>query len=78
MSATSSSPASSPRRRADLGVVIALSWLGVALGATLVFGPRLGMRGWLWLGLHHLLCGVGVSHELWRGWRCRKARLSHQ
>lgn len=50
----------------DLGVVVALTWLTLAIGATILFGPMLGLRGWLWMGLHHLLCAVGVSHELWR------------
>ena len=64
------------RARIDLWVVLAFAWLGVALGLTLVFGPRLGLRGWVWLGLHHLLCLVGVTHELRRGWRRRQARLA--
>lgn len=50
----------------DLGTVVALSWLTLAVGVTILFGPMLGLRGWLWLGFHHLLCGVGVAHELWR------------
>lgn len=50
----------------DTGVVVALAWLTLAIGATALFGPSLGLRGWLWLGLHHLLCLLGVSHELWR------------
>lgn len=54
------------RRRADIGTVIALSWAGAAVAATVLFGPMLGARGWLWLGLHHLLCLVGVTHELRR------------
>ncbi len=55
----------------DLGVIIAFAWLFTALGLTVVFGPRLGMRGWAWLLAHHLLCMAGASHELRRGWRRR-------
>jgi len=62
------------RREIDLGVVIAFGWLFTAIGITLVFGPKLGLRGWAWLGVHHLLCLAGVAHELRRGWRRRKAR----
>jgi len=50
----------------DLGRVIAIAWILVAIGLTLVIGPELGWRGWIWLGIHHLLCAVGTSHELWR------------
>jgi len=61
----------------DLGVVIAFAWLFAAAGLSLVFGPRLGLRGWCWLLAHHLLCLAGVTHELRRGWRRHKAR-AHQ
>ena len=54
------------RRRVDLGTVIALAWAAVAVTVTILFGPMLGARGWLWLGLHHLLCAAGVTHELIR------------
>ena len=60
-------------RKTDLGTVIALSWAGVAIGVTLVFGPVLGLRGWAWLLVHHLLCVIGVSHELWRARKRRRA-----
>jgi hypothetical protein len=59
------------RQSVDIGLVVALSWLGVAVGLSVVLGPQLGMRGWLWLGAHHLLCGVGCAHELWRAWQRR-------
>lgn len=57
------------RRRVDPGTVIALAWATTALGLTVMFGPMLGLRGWLWLGVHHLLCAVGVTHELLRARR---------
>ena len=64
------------RQRADGGVIVALAWLFVAVGVTVVFGAKLGLRGWIWLGLHHVVCVVGVTHELWRGWKRRKRRLN--
>ncbi len=63
--APSTRPHEAPvRSRPDLRAVIAVAWIGVAIGLTAVFGPRLGLRGWLWLGMHHLLCAVGAGHEL--------------
>lgn len=62
------------RRKLDAGAVIALTWAFVAVGVTVVFGPMLGLRGWLWLGLHHLLCAVGVTHELIRARRRARQR----
>ena len=52
-------------RRPDLGAVLALAWLSFALLFTMVFGSMLGLRGWVWLGVH-LLCVVGCGHELLR------------
>ncbi len=54
------------RRSVDAGTVVALSWAVAAVGVTLLFGSMLGLRGWLWLGIHHVLCVVGVTHELRR------------
>jgi hypothetical protein len=64
------------RRRTDLGVIVALSWLFIAIGVTAVFGGSLGLRGLIWLSLHHVVCVVAVTHEMWRGWKRRKARLA--
>jgi hypothetical protein len=61
------------RPRMDIGFVVAVSWLLAAMGATLLFGPQLGLRGWMWLGLHHALCVVGSIHELRRAARRRRA-----
>ncbi len=61
------------RRPVDLGAIAALTWLCIAVGITLVFGPELGKRGWMWLGAHHLLCIVGSSHELWRSHKRARA-----
>jgi len=63
--------AASPSRF-DVGVIIALVWLMVAAAVTVLYGPQLGLRGWLWLGFHHVLCLLGASHELWRVWRRRR------
>lgn len=63
------------RRKLDLGTVVALSWAFIAVGLTVLMGPQLGLRGWTWLGIHNVLCVLGVSHELWRGWKRHKARV---
>jgi hypothetical protein len=62
----------SRRRTFDIGAVLAVTWVLVAIGLTVVFGPRLGIRGLVWLGAHHLLCLVGVTHEYTR-YRARQA-----
>lgn len=54
------------KRRVDIGRTVALAWIVVAVGVTVAIGPSLGLRGWLWLGLHHVLCAAGAGHELWR------------
>jgi hypothetical protein len=64
-------PPRAPRRRIDINFVLALTWILVAIGLTVLLGPKLGLRGWVWLGLHHLLCLIGTSHELWRAHRRR-------
>ncbi|MEC7948625.1 MAG: hypothetical protein VX265_13755 [Myxococcota bacterium] len=50
-----------------------MSWLMAAVAFTVLFGPSLGLRGWSWLLLHHVLCIVGSIHELRRA-RRRAAR----
>lgn len=66
-----------PRRsRIDLNATIAVSWIWVAIGLTAVFGPQLGLRGLVWLGIHHVLCVVGTTHEL-RRYRQRQQRLTN-
>lgn len=62
----------------DIGRVVAMSWILVALAVTVVIGPDLGLRGWAWLGLHHLLCAVGAGHELWRARKRRRAWEARQ
>ena len=44
-----------PSSKIDVGVIIALVWLMVAVAMTVLYGPELGLRGWLWLGFHHVL-----------------------
>ena len=48
--------------------VLALAWLLVAVGVAVLIGPRLGWRGWIWLGAHEALCLVGAGWELWSPW----------
>jgi hypothetical protein len=43
---------------------LAITWLVVAIGLSVVIGPELGLRGWMWLGAHNLLCAIGAGHEL--------------
>lgn len=66
------------RRRTDLGVIVALSWLFIAIGGTVVFAGSLGLRGLIWMGVHHVVCVAAVSHEMWRGWKRRKARQAQE
>ena len=63
------------RKQIDIGFVMALSWLLVAIGVTIFIGPMLGARGWLWLLIHHFLCGIGVTHEF-RRYRKRQKLLT--
>ncbi|MED5370733.1 MAG: hypothetical protein VX899_06955 [Myxococcota bacterium] len=63
-------------RRLDGGVIVALVWAIVAVAMTALIGPQLGLRGWLWLGLHHALCLAGVTHELRRGYQRHRDRLA--
>lgn len=60
-------------RRLDIGFVLALAWLLIAVGVTVLIGPELGLRGWIWLGAHHVLCVIGSTHEIWRARRRRRA-----
>lgn len=55
--------------------LVAVTWLLIVIGGTLVFGPYLGLRGWIWLGLHDLLCLVGVSWEARQAWKRYQIRL---
>lgn len=52
--------------RIDIGRVVALVWIVASVGLTVLIGPELGLRGWLWLGLNDVLCAAGAGHELWR------------
>jgi hypothetical protein len=65
------------RPRFRLRVAIALTWIVVAIGLTLVLGPLMGLRGWMWLFVHHVLCAMGAGWELREDWRLTReaARL---
>ena len=58
----------------DAGAVLAVTWVLVAVGGTVLFAPQLGIRGLGWLAAHHLLCVVGVSHEFTRYRKRQRAR----
>jgi hypothetical protein len=47
-----------------LSRLLVISWGVVALGLSVLIGPELGWRGWLWLGTHHLLWALGAAGEL--------------
>lgn len=64
---------STAKKRVDVGFVVALAWLTSAGVVTVIWGGGLGLRGWIWLGLHHVLCVAGCSHELRRAWARRQA-----
>ena len=64
------------RPRIDLSATVAVAWIWVAVGLTVVFAPQLGLRGLAWLGVHHLLCVVGVTHELRRYRQRQQARAA--
>ena len=53
----------------DIPAVLALVWALASLGVTAALGWQLGARGWMWLGLNHVLCAVGVQSELRRHFR---------
>ena len=63
-------------QRIDLGALAAMIWLTIAVFVSLVFGPLLGLRGWVWLCVHHLLRIVGCTHELIRASRRRTLALA--
>lgn len=69
---------SRPRPPMDLGRTAAVAWIIVAVAVTVIIGPNLGLRGWAWLSVHHLLCAVGASHELWRAHKRRLAWEARQ
>lgn len=50
--------------RFDLGRTVAFTWVVASLGITLVLGPEVGYRGWMWLAVNDLLCIFGATHEI--------------
>ncbi len=75
MPETLSTPPAPGRTLPDLGVIIALAWVMAAIGVTVLYGGQLGFRGWVWLGVHHVACAIGCTHELWQGWKRRQRRV---
>ncbi len=50
--------------RPRLAPVVALAWVAVAVGLTVVLAPTMGYRGWMWLAVHHWACAIGAGWEL--------------
>lgn len=61
-------------RRFDPGRALALTWIVATVGSILVLAPRMGHRGWLWLGANALLCLFGAGWELWQKERRDRVR----
>jgi hypothetical protein len=55
--------------------MIALAWIVVAIGLTVVLAPLMGLRGWMWLGVHHWLCLFGAGWELLEDRRLSRAAV---
>ena len=60
----------------DIQAILAVTWLLVAIAITLLLGPNLGGRGWLWLSIHHTFCIVGCGTEYVRYQRRQERRNS--
>ena len=58
-------------KRFDILAIIAVTWALTSIVMTVLLLDKLGARGWLWLGIHHLFCLIGVSHE----WRKHQRRV---
>ena len=50
----------------DIQAIIAVTWVISSFILTLLLFNTLGARGWVWLGIHHILCTIGCSHEYLR------------
>jgi hypothetical protein len=46
--------------------VVAMAWVLATIGGTFLLAPRMGARGWSWLGCNAVLCCLGAGHELFR------------
>ena len=53
-------------KKLDLLGILAIVWIIIAVAITIFMAPRLGLRGWVWLIVHDLLCLVGSVHQLSR------------
>lgn len=60
----------------DLQAIIAVTWFLVAMTITFLLGPKIGGRGWLWLGIHHIFCVIGCGTEYVRYQRRQERRNS--
>ena len=62
------------RTSIDLLAILAVSWALASIGITVLLFEDLGSRGWLWLGIHHIFCIIGCTHEYFR-YQKRQDRL---
>lgn len=58
----------------DIQAIVAVTWVLVALAITIILGPKLGGRGWLWMSIHHIFCAIGCSTEYFRYQRRQERR----
>jgi hypothetical protein len=49
--------------------ILGLAWVLVAVGVTVLLGPQLGLRGWAWLFLHHVLMIGTLAAQAWQSRR---------
>jgi hypothetical protein len=50
--------------------ILGLAWVLVAIGMTIFMAPHLGLRGWAWLCLHHVLM---ISTLVAQAWQSRRS-----
>ena len=49
--------------------ILGLAWVLVAIGMTIFMAPHLGLRGWAWLCLHHVLMISTLAAQAWQSRR---------
>lgn len=58
----------------DIQAVLAVTWVLSSILVTILLSQQLGLRGWLWLCSHHIVCVLACSHEYKR----YQIRLKHK
>ena len=61
----------------DIQAVLAVTWVLSSILLTIALGDKLGVRGWLWLMVHHIVCLLSCAHEL-RRYRTRQKLKTNQ